>query len=122
MSKHPIISFFEWWNVAMRDVDQLTPHAFARHFTSDGRLVVNGAVRAEGPDALSAHYRAIAARLEELEMVLPVKEGFATPDRAFVHCYTRAVDKGQPLLEEAMAYANVCDGRMSLLQVFSRPN
>lgn len=118
MAEHPIVAFFTWWNEAMREPERLTDDAFARFFTPDGRLIVNGALRATGPAALALHYRAIAARCDAVAMLLPVDEAFATPSRAFVHCRTRAVVAGRESCEEAMAYAVLDDaGRMALLRV-----
>ncbi len=119
MTQNPIVAMFGWWNDAMRDPTLLTPENFARFYTDDGRLIVNGALRATGPDALTTHYRAIAARCEEVAMVLPVEEGFTMPDRAFVHCRTHVVVEGQQAAEEAMAYAVIEDGRIALLRVVS---
>lgn len=119
MSEHPIVAFFTWWNGAMRDPAELTPEGFARFFTEDGRLIVNGNLRATGWEAMATHYAAIAARCEEVAMVLPVEEGFATKERAFVHCRTHVIADGKQAAEEAMAYAIVEDGRMALLRVVS---
>ncbi|WP_157219953.1 nuclear transport factor 2 family protein [Flavisphingomonas formosensis] len=114
-----IEEMFAWWNEAMRTPELLTAENFARFYTADGRLIVNGNLRATGPAALASHYAAIAARCEEVAMVLPVEEGFATADRAFVHCRTHVVAEGKQAAEEAMAYAVVEDGRIALLRVVS---
>lgn len=116
---NPIEEMFAWWNEAMRAPELLTAENFARFYTADGRLVVNGALRATGPAALADHYRAVASRCDEVAMVLPVEQAFATTDRAFVHCRTHVVAAGAEAAEEAMAYAVVEDGRIALLRVVS---
>lgn len=114
-----IIDFFAWWNTAMAGSDPLQAAGFAPFFHQDGQLIVNGNLRATGPEQLAVHYQAIADRLDLVEMVLPVEQSFATRDRAFVHCRTRARTGETESAEEAMAYALVDDGRMRLLRVVS---
>lgn len=114
-----IEEMFAWWNEAMREPAGLTAGSFSRYYTDDARLVVNGNLRACGPEALAAHYRGVAARCDEVAMVLPVEEAFATADRAFVHCRTHVVIDGVEAAEEAMAYAVIEDGRIALLRVVS---
>lgn len=116
---NPILRFFTWWNDAMADTDMLTPDNFARFFAEDGQLIVNGNLRATGPEELTAHYHAIADRLDHVEMILPVEEAFANNDRAFVHCRTCASADGRQSAEEAMAYAIMDGPHMRLLRVVS---
>ena len=119
MSENVITRMFAWWNEAMLDPGRLSAGAFARFYTEDGQLVVNGTLRATGPAALADHYRAIAGKCDEVAMILPVEQAFACDDRAFVHCHTRTVIAGVESVEEAMAYAVVVEGRMALLRVVS---
>lgn len=114
-----ILDFFAWWNTAMAGADPLKADGFAPFFHEDGQLIVNGNLRAVGPARLAVHYQAIADRLDLVEMVLPVEQAFATEDRAFVHCRTRARTGETESAEEAMAYALVDGGRMRLLRVVS---
>lgn len=114
-----IVRFFTWWNTAMADPALLQAEGLAAHFHDDGQLIVNGNLRATGPGQLATHYRAIAERLDLVEMVLPVEQGFATETRAFVHCRTRARAGETESAEEAMAYAIVEDGRIRLMRVVS---
>jgi len=117
--ENPIIRFFTWWNDAMADPDQLQADGFARHFTDTCELIVNGHLRASDPGSLAIHYRAIADRLDVVQMVLPVEHEFSTGENAFVHCRTRAVLGEQESAEEAMAYAIVEGGRIRRLRVVS---
>jgi hypothetical protein len=119
MTENHITAFFNWWNGAMREPALLTEEGFAQFFTADGRLIVNGNLRATGPAAMAAHYRAIAERCDEVGMVLPVEEAFAAEGRAFVHCRTHVVVNGETAAEEAMAFAVVEDDRIALFRVVS---
>jgi uncharacterized protein (TIGR02246 family) len=117
---NPIETLFAWWNDAMADPAQLTADNFARYYTPEGRLIVNGLLRAIGPEALAGHYRAVAQRCDKVAMQLPVETAFATSDYAFVHCRTHVIAHGAEAAEEAMAYAAVeNDGRIALLRVVS---
>jgi hypothetical protein len=117
---NPIVAMFEWWNTAMTEPALLDAQGFARFFASEATLVVNGNMRATSCETLARHYQAIAARCDEVAMVLPVEESFVTRERAFVHCLTRVKVAGRTAAEEAMAYAKLTDdGRMSALRVVS---
>ena len=119
MSDNIITDFFAWWNGAMREPALLTADGFARFFAADATVIVNGNLRATGPEEIARHYAAIAARLDEVAMVLPVEQAFAATDRAFVHCRTHVVNNGAVAAEEAMAYAIVVEGRITLFRVVS---
>lgn len=114
-----ILRFFTWWNGAMAGPEPLQAEGFEPFFHDNGQLIVNGNLRAIGPEQLAVHYQAIADRLDLVEMVLPVEQSFATENRAFVHCRTRARLGDTQSAEEAMAYAIVDGGRMRLLRVVS---
>ena len=116
---NPIESMFAWWNEAMATPAELTAENFGRFYTGDGRLTVNGNLRAAGTEALAAHYRGVAERCDEVAMLLPVEAAFATVDRAFVHCRTHVIINGHRAAEEAMAYAVISDGRIESLRVVS---
>ncbi len=115
-----IEAMFSWWNEAMADPDGFTAAAFGQFYSDDARLIVNGQLRADSLEGLAAHYRRIQSLPATIRMALPVDDAFAIPDRAFVHCRTLVKpDDGEPGEEEAMAFAVVRDGRMTLLRVVS---
>ncbi|MDA5193958.1 nuclear transport factor 2 family protein [Govanella unica] len=113
-----ITQMFRWWNEAYTDPNGFTPEAFSRFYTDDAELIVNGNSRGKGLQALSAHYQRIQAAVPLAQMVLPVDDDFATTDRAFVHCHEQAKRAdGTEKLSECFAYAEVRDGKMSVLRV-----
>lgn len=114
---NPIVSMFEWWNIAFTRVDGFTPEAFARHYTDSAELIVNGQSRGKGLEALARHYRGLQGSFESIAMELPVIDSFECGNRAFVQCVTRAVRDGAIVREEAMATATLSSQRIQLLTV-----
>ena len=116
-SDNPIVSMFEWWNVAFRDPNGFTPTAFARFYTESAELIVNGQLRGRGVAAIAQHYRGLQGVFDNILMELPVIDGFACGNRAFVQCVTRASRASEVVREEAMAAATLSSGRIELLTV-----
>lgn len=119
-SENAIVRMFEWWNSAFADPAGFTPEAFGQHYTDDGELVVNGQLRGTGLEALARHYRGLQAKFDSIRMELPVIDHFATADRAFVQCVTRATEGDETIREEAMAVATLVSGKIALLKVIGR--
>ena len=118
--ENPIVRMFEWWNVEFSSPDGFAPEAFNLHFSENAALIVNGNLRGRGFDALSRHYRKLQREFDSIQMELPVLDGFACGDRAFVQCITCAVRSGEVIREESMAAATLIAGKMSLLKVMGR--
>lgn len=113
MTQNPIIAFFTWWNEAMANPAELTEDNFKRFFTDDACILVNNNLRASCPAEMVPHYKAIAARCETVAMVLPVEHEIASPSLAFVHCFTHVKEDGKEFDEEAMACAELREGKIS---------
>ncbi|MCC5863018.1 MAG: hypothetical protein JJT93_14045, partial [Gammaproteobacteria bacterium] len=69
-------AMFEWWNEAYQDPEGFTPEAFARYYTEDAVMIINGNLRGVGPVALARHFRNIQAATEAVEIELPFDQGF----------------------------------------------
>lgn len=117
MDENPIVRMFTWWNAAYKSKDGFSPEAFADFYTPAGQLVVNGMLRATGPDELAKHYGAIQDAIENVEMVLPLAEGFHCGNRAFAHVYERVTEAGAKVDREAMCYAVLEGEKIALLRV-----
>lgn len=115
-----IIRMFEWWNRAMAGTEPLRTDSFGQFYTSDARLIVNGALRCQTLEEMAIHYAGIRVRCDQVHMVLPVTHAFHTTDNAFVHCQTVAVIEGEQTTEDAMAYAHLRNGLMASLEVIGR--
>src|SRR5580698_5737209 len=82
-----LVDMFVWWNAAYKQKDGFTEAAFAKYFTDDAILRVNGSDRSKGLKDLAAHFRDIQARTELVEIELPFIDEFTSPggDRIFTH-------------------------------------
>jgi ketosteroid isomerase-like protein len=119
-----LVDMFVWWNAAYKQKDGFTEVAFSKYFTDDAILRVNGSDRSKGLKDLAAHFRAIQARSESVEIELPFIDEFASAngDRIFTHHFVKAREKGQDSRERVMGYAAIRDGKISLINFVSVPD
>ena len=119
-----LVDMFVWWNAAYKQTDGFTEAAFSKYFTDDAILRVNGSDRGKGLKDLAAHFRAIQARSESVEIELPFIDEFtaANGDRIFTHHFVKAREKGQDSRERVMGYAAIRDGKISLISFVSVPD
>ena len=118
-----LTAMFVWWNDAYKQSDGFTPEAFARYFTADAVLRVNGVDRCKGLAEWSSHFRAIKAHTEQVEIELPFIDEFESPggDRIFTHHLVNARENGKDSEERVMGYATVTGGKISLINFVSVP-
>lgn len=119
-----LVDMFVWWNGAYKQKDGFTEAAFARYFTKDAVLRVNGSDRSRGIADLAAHFRDIQARTESVEIELPFIDEFTSPsgDRIFTHHFVKAREKGKDSRERVMGYAAIRDGKICLINFVSVPD
>jgi imidazolonepropionase-like amidohydrolase/ketosteroid isomerase-like protein len=119
----PLVRMFVWWNDAYRHPDGFTKEAFAKYFTEDAVLRVNGSDRSRGVADLATHFREIQRKTQMVEIELPFLEEYATPDGGwiFTHHFVKARADGQDSRERVMGYAQIRDGRISLINFVSVP-
>jgi ketosteroid isomerase-like protein len=116
---NPIVRMFAWWNEAYRD-HAFTPEGFARFFTKDAPFMVNGGLRGAGPAEICAHFQAIRAATDRVELVLSVRESLASPSLAFVHYQVKAESAGKAEGEDCLAVAHLRDGLIASFEVIGR--
>jgi hypothetical protein len=116
-----LTDMFVWWNSAYKQPDGFTEKAFARYFTVDAVLRVNGVDRCKGLAQWSAHFREIQDNTEGVEIQLPVIDEFESPsgEWIFSHHLIKAREHGKESWERVMAYAFVRDGRIALINEVS---
>jgi hypothetical protein len=116
-----LTEMFVWWNSAYKQPDGFTEQAFARYFTADAVLRVNGVDRCKGLAQWTAHFREIQANTERVEIQLPFIDEFESPsgERIFTHHLIKAREHGKESWERVMAYAVVRDGRIALINEVS---
>ena len=114
-------AMFEWWNEAYQDPEGFTPEAFARYYTEDAVMLINGNLRGVGPVALARHFRNIQAATEEVEIILPFDQGFSDGDRTFTSHLVRSRREGEERWERVVGYALITDGRIALINFVGTP-
>ncbi len=118
---HVLTAMFEWWNEAYQDPEGFTAEAFAQYFDDDAVMVINGNARGPGPAAIARHFRTIQASVDEVEILLPFREGFDDGARTFTYHYTRARVDGELRHSRVMGYALIRDGRIALIDFINLP-
>jgi ketosteroid isomerase-like protein len=123
-SRDPLVAMFVWWNAAYQQKDGFTAQAFARYFTRDAVMRINGKDRCIGVEDLAQHFRDIQAHTEMVVVDLPFLDEFASPsgDRIFTHHFVRARENGKDSRERVMGFAAIRDGKISLLNFVSVPD
>jgi hypothetical protein len=116
-----LIDMFVWWNSAYQHPDGFTEETFARYFTPDAVLRVNGEDRCKGLAQWVTHFREIQAKTEMVEIQMPFIDEFKSPlgDRIFTHHLIKAREHGKESWERVMGYALVRDGRIALINFVS---
>jgi len=124
-AKHDVlVDMFVWWNAAYKQKDGFTDAAFAKYFTDDAILRVNGSDRSKGLKDLAAHFRDIQKRTEMVEIVLPFIDEFPSPagDKIFTHHIVKAREGGKDSAERVMGYAAIRGGKIALINFVSAPD
>jgi len=117
-----LVDMFTWWNEAFHEPDGFGVEAFREHFTKDTRMIINGSFRAEGVEDLAEHFQRIQAEVDEVEIVLPFKEGFSAGNKTFTYHTVRARNDGAESVEQVMGWAEVRDGKLAVINFLSVEN
>ncbi len=119
----PLVDMFVWWNHAYKQKDGFTAESFARHFTPDAVMRINGKIRCKGLADLASHFRDIQAETESVVIELPFLDEFASAngDRIFTHHFVDARAKGVDSRERVMGYAAIKNGKISMIDFLSVP-
>lgn len=114
---------FVWWNAAYKDKNGFTKAAFEKYFTPDAVMRINGRDSAVGSQDLADHFQQIQARTEAVEIELPFLETFSSADhkRIFTYHVVTSRENGKAGRELVMGYADIRNGRISLINFVSAP-
>jgi hypothetical protein len=104
---------FSWWNDIMSSERELTTEDFARYYTNDAVIVLNGIERVRGVAMMPAFFKANRDRTEFIEIVLPFKEKFIAEDKIFTYHTIRAIRNGVEELSHNMGYAIIENGKIA---------
>jgi hypothetical protein len=121
----PLSDMFRWWNRAITEPDGFSERAFARYFTDDSTLAIDGRIVARGMPALARHFQAIQASGALVEIVLPFKEAFQRGNKVYTYHIIRSRRNGVPSCLLAAGHAVVRGRRIasiSLVRTKLEPN
>jgi hypothetical protein len=118
-------AMFTWWNGRMAAHQPFDRAGFARFFTDDAVLRIDGVAVASGIDALTAHFQKIQSSGAEVEIVLPFARSFATPSAKEGHIYTyhiiRSRRAGVASCLLAAGHADLAGGRIREVSLVRSP-
>lgn len=104
---------FIWWNRAMAKPGELTRSNFAKHFTPDASLTINGEKVISDIDGWVSHFQRIQAGGGKVEIVVPFKTVFQSKDRIYTYHVIRSIRAGQAMCWLAAGDATLRNGLIS---------
>ncbi|MEE8482416.1 MAG: hypothetical protein V3S12_03600 [Acidiferrobacterales bacterium] len=114
-SENVLVNMFAWWNAAIKTENGFTEEGFAKYFTRDAAIVINGKESVRGTVAMVEHFRRIQANTESVEIVLPFEEGFESGNRIFTYHLIHARENGVDSTSHLMGYAVIEEGKIALV-------
>lgn len=112
---------FAWWNEAYLLPDAFTEAAFARYFTRDAELLVNGELRARGLSGLVSRFCDVKKLTDHVRIELPFIDSFASADgrRLYTRHLAHAVIRGKAETELISGWAELRGGLIRRLDFVS---
>ncbi len=110
-----LVQMFTWWNTAMKTENGFTEESFARYFTGDAAIVINGREIVRGTGQMVGHFNNIQSNTESVEIVLPFEEGFESGNRIFTYHLIHARENGVDRTTHVMGYAVIEDDKIALV-------
>ena len=104
---------FIWWNQAFKTPGAYTPENFARHFTPDATLVLEGRTVINGVDQWATHFQKIQASGSDVEIIVPFKEVFEKDGLIYNYHVIRSRRDGQVGCALAAGHAVLRGGKIA---------
>lgn len=112
---------FIWWDEAFKTPGAYARENFARFFTDDATLVLEGQVVIDGIDEWVSHFQGIQSRGGEVEIVVPFKEVFEAGDRIYTYHVIRSRRGGKAACSLAAGHAELRDGKIASIVLVRSP-
>ncbi len=112
---------FLWWNGAFKTPGAFTRENFAKFFTEDATLTLNGRVSIQGLDQWASSFQANQARGGVVEIVVPFKEVFEAGDRIYTYHVIRSRRQGKVDCMLAAGHATLRDGKIASIVLVRAP-
>lgn len=104
---------FTWWNQAMKTPGAFTEQAFAKYFTADAALVIDGKDVMRTPAGWAQRFQAIHAATDAVEIVVPFRYSFQKDDQIYTYHIIRSRAAGKVECMLAAGHADLKDGKIS---------
>jgi len=104
---------FTWWNGIMNTDRELKAEDFARYYTDDAAIVVNGNEGVRGSAQMPEYFEEIRGRTEFIEIVMPFKEKFQSGNKIFTYHTIRSTRSGLDQESHNMGYAIIENGKIA---------
>lgn len=104
---------FTWWNQAMKTPGGFTEEAFAKYFTDDAPLVIDGIEVMRSPAGWAQRFQAIQAATDAVEIVVPFRYSFQQGDRIYTYHIIRSRAAGKVDCMLAAGHADLENGMIS---------
>jgi hypothetical protein len=118
LADDPVSRMFEWWNCAFAD-NGFNRGLLAAHFTEDTLLIVNGARRAGGLDALAEHFSKIRGGLEFAAVRLPLLLCYRAGAGVLVHYIIDARNGERTRSEESIGHMRLSGDKIALIDIMA---
>lgn len=112
---------FTWWDEAFKTPDAYTRENFAKFFTEDATLLLEGQVVIDGIDEWVSHFQAIQSRGGEVEIVVPFKEVLEAGDRIYTYHVIRSRRDGRAACSLAAGHAELRGGKIASIVLVRSP-
>jgi hypothetical protein len=112
---------FTWWNGALKRPDGFTERAFARYYTPDATLTLNGETQVRGLAQWVEHFRKIQASGHEVEIVVPFKDVFQVGNHVFTYHVIRSRGGGHVGCMLAAGEAVLRGGKIASMTLVRAP-
>jgi hypothetical protein len=112
-----LVQMFEWSNASMKDPNGFTAPGYARFYTADARLIIDGVEIVRGADAYVRHFERIRGSGAKVKIVTPFESEFRTKDRIYTYHVIQSLRDGQSGCLLAAGHAELVRGKIAILSL-----
>ncbi len=117
----PLSKMFIWWNQAFKTPGAYTAENFAKHFTPDATLILEGRTVISGVDQWASHFQKIQAGGGDVEIVVPFKQVFEKDGMIYNYHVIRSRRDGKTACSLAAGHAVLRDGKIASITLVRAP-
>jgi ketosteroid isomerase-like protein len=112
-----LIQMYQWSNAAMLQPAAYTEQDYARYYTSDAVLVIDGVDIVRGLSAFAQHFNRIKASGARVQTGMPFEMEVQSGNIIYTYHVIRSVRAGEASCMLAAGHAKLRDGKIALLSL-----